>query len=590
MDKNRISGEIPAELGKLTQLGVLTLDSNDLSGMIPIELENLSMLFMLNLSNNHLTGAVPQSLGNLSNLESLDLSDNKLSGNIPEELENCEKLSSLDLSHNNLSGEIPFQLGNLNSLQYLLDLSSNSLSGTIPDNLGKLTLLENLNVSHNSLSGKIPTALSGMVSLRSIDFSYNKLTGPIPTGGMFRNASAKAFVGNSDLCGEVEGLSPCNPLTSNGKSSNYNKRVLIGVVVPICVLSATTVIVVVVLISRCKTELHDEEIKGINKRESFESMIWEREGKFTFGDIVKATDDFNEKYCIGKGGFGSVYKAVLSTGQVVAVKKLNISDSSDIPAINLQSFENEIRMLTEVRHRNIIKLYGYCSRRGCLHLVYEYVERGSLGKVLYGVEGEIDLGWATRVKIVQGVAHAIAYLHHDCSPPIVHRDISMNNILLESDFEPRLSDFGTARLLNADSSNWTAVAGSYGYMAPELALTMRVTDKCDVYSFGVVALEVMMGRHPGELLSSISSPKPSMSNDPDLFLKDVLDQRLPSPTGQLAEEVVFVVQVAIACTRTTPEERPAMRFMAQELAARTRAYLPEPLDEITLSRLTGFQK
>jgi serine/threonine protein kinase len=101
-----------------------------------------------------------------------------------------------------------------------------------------------------------------------------------------------------------------------------------------------------------------------------------------------------------------------------------------------------------------------------LYLVYEHVERGSLGKVLYGIEGEVELGWGRRVNTVRGVAHAIAYLHHDCSPPIVHRDISLNNIFLETDFEPRLADFGTARLLNTDSSSWTAVAGSYGYMAP----------------------------------------------------------------------------------------------------------------------------
>lgn len=339
-----------------------------------------------------------------------------------------------------------------------------------------------------------------------------------------------------------------------------------------------------------KTKLLDDEAKIAKNGESSKSVIWERESKFTFGDIVQATDDFNEIYCIGRGGFGSVYKAVLSTGQVVAVKKLNMSDSSDIPATNRQSFENEIKMLTEVRHRNIIKLYGFCSRRGCLYLVYEHVERGSLGKVLYGIEGEAELGWGRRVNTVRGVAHAIAYLHRDCSPPIVHRDISLNNILLETDLEPRLADFGTARLLSTDSSNWTAVAGSYGYMAPELAQTMRVTDKCDVYSFGVVALEVMMGRHPGDLLSSLSSTKPPLSSDPELFLKDVLDPRLQAPTGQAAEEVVFVVTVALACTQTKPEARPTMHFVAQELSARTQAYLAEPLNSITISKLRSFQK
>uniref|UniRef100_A0A5B7BFU6 non-specific serine/threonine protein kinase n=1 Tax=Davidia involucrata TaxID=16924 RepID=A0A5B7BFU6_DAVIN len=116
---------------------------------------------------------------------------------------------------------------------------------------------------------------------------------------------------------------------------------------------------------------------------------------------------------------------------------------------------------------------------------------------------------------------------------------------------------------------------------------MRVTEKCDVYSFGVVALEVLMGKHPGELLFSLPS---SLATDTDLFLKDVLDQRLPPPTGKLAEEVVFVVRVALACTRATPESRPTMRFVAQELSARTQAYLAEPLGMITINKLTGLQK
>ncbi|KAK9266333.1 hypothetical protein L1049_021422 [Liquidambar formosana] len=228
-----------------------------------------------------------------------------------------------------------------------------------------------------------------------------------------------------------------------------------------------------------------------------------------------------------------------------------------------------------------------------MYLVYEYVERGSLGKVLYGEEGKVELGWGTRVKIVQETAHAIAYLHHNCSPPIVHRDITVNNILLEPGFVPRLSDFGTARLLNPDSSNWTAIAGTLGYMAPELTLSMMFTDKCDVYSFGVVALEIMMGRHPGELLSSLSSSSSSSSTaisyGADMFLKDVLDQRLLPPTGELAEDVVFVVSMALACSRAAPESRPTMQFVAQKLSAGTRAYLSTPIEMITISNLGGLQ-
>ncbi|KAG5514643.1 hypothetical protein RHGRI_035892 [Rhododendron griersonianum] len=567
-DGNRISGEIPVQLGNLTRLGILSLSSNELTGEIPTELGNLSGLLNLNLSNNRLTGEIPPTLAYLTDLQLLDLSENELNGTVPNGLGSCESLLSLNLGSNYLSGSIPSELGNLFALQYLLDLSSNSLSGTIPASLGELTSLENLNLSHNNLSGTIPSALTGMVSLRSIDFSYNELSGPIPLGNIFQNASG-AYLGNSGLCGNAEGLSPCNANSSSGKSKRFDKKVLIGVIVPVVGVLFFIAVIFGCLILRRSSKQHHERTESTKINESFESLIWEREGKFTFGDIAKATEDFNETYCIGKGGFGTVYKAVLPMGQTVAVKRLNVTDSNDIPLVNRRSFENEIRTLTEVRHRNIIKLYGFCSVKAYLYLVYEYIQRGSLGKVLYSKDAAVELGWGTRVSIVQGVAHALAYLHHDCSPPIVHRDISMNNILLESDLEPRLSDFGTARLLSPDSSNWTSVAGSYGYMAPELALSIRATEKCDVYSFGVVALEVLMGRHPAELLTTLSSSL--SSNYEDLLLKDMLDQRLPPPSGEMAEGVVFVVSVALACTQAAPETRPTMRFVAQELSARTQA-------------------
>ncbi|KAF8376808.1 hypothetical protein HHK36_031522 [Tetracentron sinense] len=295
--------------------------------------------------------------------------------------------------------------------------------------------------------------------------------------------------------------------------------------------------IIVGILILCRKSKHCNEEMEITARDVItKPLIWEREGKFTFGDIAKATEDFNEIYCIGKGGFGSVYKAVLPTGQIVAVKRLHLSDSSDIPAINRRSFENEIGSLTEVRHRNIIKLYGFCSKKGFMYLVYEYVERGSLRKVLYGEEGGSELNWVTRVNIIQGVAHATAYLHHDCSPPIVHRDISANNILLETGFEPLLSDFGTARLLSSDSSNWTTVAGPMATWLQSLHIQFESRRSVMFISFGVVALEVMMGRHPGELISSLSSWS---SGDRGLTIEGWLDQRLPPPTGQLAEEVVL---------------------------------------------------
>lgn len=240
-----------------------------------------------------------------------------------------------------------------------------------------------------------------------------------------------------------------------------------------------------------------------------------------------------------------------------------------------------------MRHRNIIKLYGYCSTQESVYMVYEYIECGSLRKVLYDDKEAVELNWATRVKIVQGVAQALAYLHCDCRALIVHRDVTSSNILLDSDFEPRLSDFGTAKLLASDSSNWTTTAGTFGYIAPELALSMQVTDKCDVYSFGVVALEVMMGRHPGELISAVSA-KSGLPKDSDKDVMDVIDQRLSPPTGKIAQGVVFVIATALACVQTNPNSRPNMRLIAQELSALTQACMPGPLGKMKISKVAEF--
>ncbi|GAY47185.1 hypothetical protein CUMW_102700 [Citrus unshiu] len=177
------------------------------------------------------------------------------------------------------------------------------------------------------------------------------------------------------------------------------------------------------------------------------------------------------------------------------------------------------------------------------------MERGSLFRILHNDAEAVELDWAKRVNIVKAMAHALAYLHHDCSPSVVHRDISSNNILLNSKLEAFVADFGTARLLHADSSNQTLLAGSYGYIAPELAYTMVMTEKYDVYSFGVVTLEVLMGKHPRDLHSTLSS-----SYDPKIMLIDVLDQRLPPPVDRkVIQDILLVSTISFACLQSNPK-------------------------------------
>jgi serine/threonine protein kinase len=192
--------------------------------------------------------------------------------------------------------------------------------------------------------------------------------------------------------------------------------------------------------------------------------IWNYDGNVAYEDIINATEDFDIRYCIGTGGYGSVYKAQFPNGKVIALKKLHRLEAEE-PAFD-KSFRNEAKVLSEIRHRNIVKLYGFCLHKRCMFLVYEYMERGSLFCVLSNDIEAVELNWKKRVNIIKDIANALSYLHHDCVPTIVHRDITTSNILLNSELEASVSDFGIARSLNSDSSNFTTLAGTYGYIAP----------------------------------------------------------------------------------------------------------------------------
>ncbi|XP_004298497.1 PREDICTED: probable LRR receptor-like serine/threonine-protein kinase At4g08850-like [Fragaria vesca subsp. vesca] len=314
--------------------------------------------------------------------------------------------------------------------------------------------------------------------------------------------------------------------------------------------------------------------------------IWNFDGKIAYEDIIEATEDFDIKYCIGTGTYGSVYRAQLPSGKVVALKKLHHWEAEE-PAL-FKSFSNEVRMLSEIRHRNIVKLHGFCLHKRCMFLVYEYKERGSLFSVLSNDTEAAELDWTKRVHIIEGLAHALSYMHQNCTIPILHRNVTTSNILLNSEMVASLSDFGTARLLFPNSSNRTMLAGTRGYIAPELPYTMSPTKKCDVYSFGVVALEIIMGRHPGELFSlvatsSLMSTKSSLGLH--IMLKDVLDPRLSPPRIQpVASSVVMLATLALACLRSIPKSRPTMEHVSKELLNR-RPKLPKPLHEISIQEL-----
>ncbi|XP_048227483.1 probable leucine-rich repeat receptor-like protein kinase At1g35710 [Ricinus communis] len=575
ISNNNITGVIPTELADSTLLHFMDLSSNNLEGQIPKELGKLESLFNLTLSNNNLSGEIPPELGTLPDLAYLDLAANSLSGIIPKQLGDCSKLLFLNLSNNNFREGIPVELGKLVSLQVLLDLSRNSLSGEIPLQLGNLIKLEVLDVSHNDLTGSIPSTFKQLQSLRLIDLSYNELEGPIPDSKPFQEAPSEAFTHNKGLCGNYTGLEICLPSPSNNGKDHPHTLILILLPLSAAVLLLLTIILIGVacILKKGRNKVSNNFMVS---QHSDLFAIWSYDGKLVYEDIKVATEGFNAKYCIGVGGYGSVYKAKLSTGQVVAVKKLHPFHCTKLE--DRKTFESEIQALAKIRHRNIVKLHGFCLQVQQPFLVYEYLEKGSLAKILSNAVLAKQLDWCKRINVVRGAVNALFYMHHDCNPPVIHRDLSSNNILLDENYEATVSDFGTARLIKQDSSNWTGLAGTYGYIAPELAYTMKVTEKCDVYSLGVVTLEIIMGHYPGELLSS------SGLNAHNILLKDILDRRLPAPALELADKIVTIIRLAFTCINANPRNRPSMQQVSQELSTR-RLPLSESMQTLTLGNV-----
>ncbi|KAL2317009.1 hypothetical protein Fmac_030885 [Flemingia macrophylla] len=575
MQNNNLSGGIPPELGQATNLKQLALSSNHLTGNIPNEIGNLTVLFDLSISDNELSGNIPPQIGALSLLQFLNLGANNLGGPIPIQVGRLSSLLQLNFSKNKLTETIPL-FNQLQSLQHL-DLSWNFLNGEIPTALASMKRLITLNLSHNHLSGAIPSSFKDMVSLTNVNISNNQLEGPIPNIPGFLNAPFDALKNNTGLCGNVSGLVPCPKLSHNPRGKT-KRKVMWALILTLGAL-LFVVGVSLYVCYRITTKAKKEEAKEEKTQDHF--AIWSYDGKLVYENIIEATEGFDDKYLIGEGGSASVYKAKLPTGQTVAVKKLH--EVSTDETLDLKAFTTEVKALAEIKHRNIVKSLGYCLHPRFSFLVYEFLEGGSVDKLLNNDTRAAMFDWERRVKVVKGVANALYHMHHGCFPPIVHRDISSKNVLIDLDYEAHISDFGTAKILNPDSRNLTTFAGTYGYAAPELAYSMEVNEKCDVFSFGVLCLEIIMGKHPGDFISSLFSSS-GMSSVSNLLLKDMLEQRLPQPVKLVVEEVIMIAKITFACLSESPRLRPRMEQVHNEFLMPKLSTM-DPLPMLTIGQL-----
>uniref|UniRef100_A0A164UKL5 Protein kinase domain-containing protein n=1 Tax=Daucus carota subsp. sativus TaxID=79200 RepID=A0A164UKL5_DAUCS len=435
------------------------------------------------------------------------------------------------------------------------DLSSNSITGSIPASLGRLKRLHYMNLSANFFSGEIPDV--GVLS-------------------KFRNNS---FIGNLDLCGRQINK-PCK--TSLGfpavlphaesdevavptkKSSHYVKGALIGV------MSTLTIALLVLIVFlwvwfRSKKERATKRYKEVKKQSSMETgtklKTFHGDLPYTSSEIIEKLECLTEEDVVGTGGFGTVYRMVMNDCATFAVKRIDRSrEGCD------EVFEMELEILGSVKHINLVNLRGYCRLPNAKLLIYDYLALGSLDDFLHEHWEDQSMNWNARLRVALGSARGLAYLHHDCYPRIIHRDIKSSNILLDENLEPHVSDFGLAKLLvDEDAHVTTVVAGTFGYMAPEYLQSGMATEKSDVYSFGVLLLELITGKRPTDPafvkhgLNVVGWMNTLVREN---RMAEMVDKRCKDTD---LETVEAILEIAARCTDANPDERPQMQQVLQFL-------------------------
>ncbi|CAN7026714.1 unnamed protein product [Brassica rapa subsp. trilocularis] len=630
--RKNLYGSLPSSLGFLSSLRHLNLRSNRLHGSLPTQLFELQGLQSLVLYGNSFDGSVPDEIGRLKLLQTLDLSENLFTGSLPSSLLQCNRLRTLDVSRNNFSGALPDGFGSAFVSLEKLDLAFNHFNGSIPSDVGNLSSLQGTaDFSHNHFSGLIPSALGDLPEKVYIDLTFNNLSGPIPQTGALMNRGPTAFIGNVGLCGpplkdlcrgDELGLNASYPFipsnnrpdddsdgdseTKQKSSSGLSKTAVVAIV--LC--DVIGICLVGLLFTYCYSKFCACNRDKDSKKRTAECLCFRREESETLSENVEHCDivaldaqvAFNleellkaSAFVLGKSGIGIVYKVVLENGLTLAVRRLGEGGSQ-----RFKEFQTEVEAIGKLRHPNIASLRAYYWSVDEKLLIYDYVPNGNLATALHGKPGMLSvppLTWSERLKVAKGIATGLVHLHEFSPKKYVHGDLKPSNILMGQDMEPKISDFGLARLANiaggsssptvqsnriiqteerqqqqhhhkSISSEFTAhsSSGSY-YQAPETLKTVKPSQKWDVYSYGVILLELIAGRSPVLDVGTseidlvrwiqvcIEEKKP---------LCDVLDPCL-APEVDKEDEIVAVLKVAISCVNSSPEKRPTMRHVSDTL-------------------------
>ncbi|XP_057433160.1 protein STRUBBELIG-RECEPTOR FAMILY 3-like isoform X2 [Lotus japonicus] len=598
-----------------SNITAIRLGGMNLGGELGTNLDFPSII-EIDLSDNHIGGAIPFTLP--PTLRSLSLSKNLLNGSIPDAFSLLTQLSNLGLASNNLSGQLPSSMGSLSSLT-ALELQNNQLSGTL--NILQDLPIQNLDIENNLFFGPIPPKLLTIPTFRKDGNPFNTTIIPSPPAAAPSLVDMAPSPEGSPWNGANSPFSLTAPIHASSKKSFIAKNVIwiaaagfsIFIALGICLFmllcfkrrpekknsKKLDVGVYVKPLSKptCSdtvSEVTDPEEKGqgyglshlqppphslptipcekviinpaITTKVTNGQVMTSSIKVYTVASLQQYTNSFAQENCIGEGTLGSVYRAELPDGKLLAVKKLNATASMDQ---NDEQFLQLVSSISKIQHANIAKLVGYCAEYGQRLLVYEYYSNGTLHDALHGDDEHcIKLPWNARIRAALGAARALEYLHESFRPPIVHRNFRSANVLLNEKLEVFVSDCGLGPLLSSGSAGQLSgrLLTSYGYSAPEFE-SGSYTQQSDVFSFGVIMLELLTGRKSYDRSLPRGEQFLVRWAVPKLHDIDALSRMVdPCLNGAYPmKSLSRFADIVSSCIQREPEFRPAMSEIVQDL-------------------------
>lgn len=419
IEDNSFSGDIRLKFSYLPDITYVDLSRNKFTGGIPTDISQASKLQYFNISNNPaLGGMIPAETWSLLLLQNFSASICNISGNLPP-FQSCKSISVVELHTNNLAGSVPTSVSNCQALGKM-DLANNKFIGNIPGELAKLPALSVIDLSHNNFSGPIPVKFGDSTRLVLLNVSFNDISGSIPSNNVFRLMGSSAYMGNPKLCGAP--LQPCSASIAMFGSKGTRKLTW--------VLLLCAGVVIFIVASALGIFYIQRGGKGQWKMVSFSGLP-----RFTANDVLRSFSSTESMETMPPLS-ASVCKAVLPTGITVSVKKI------ELEAKRMKIVTEFMTRMGNVRHKNLIRLLGFCYNRHLAYLLYDYLPNGNLAEKI-----SMKRDWLAKCKLVIGIARGLCFLHRDCYPAIPHGDLKSSNILFDENMEPQLAEFGFKHLV-----------------------------------------------------------------------------------------------------------------------------------------------